>query len=251
VSLRTLVSVDAVDTNGASEADVVGVLIAGGDNLRRKGLRAVLETEPDLTVVGCAADGDQAVALARQMQPDVVLVDIALRGVDGPKLARRLAAHTDTSGARVLILSVSDHEEEALSALRAGASGFLLRDVELPELVRAVRTVAAGEAAVSPGVVRRMIRELAARPEPALPAADRLGGLTAREREVMTLVAAGLSNEQIAEHLVVSHSTARTHVGRALGKLRVHSRAQLVTLAYETGLVLPGMTAAVRSAVLG
>jgi DNA-binding NarL/FixJ family response regulator len=233
-----------IDPNGTSENDVIGVLIACGDSLARAGLRALLNTERDMAAVGCAADGDEAVALARQIQPDVLLVDIALPGIDGVGLTRRLTVDADAPGPRVLILSVSDQEEEGLSALRAGARGFLRRDIEPAELIRGVRTVATGGAALSGGVVRRVIAEFASRPDPDLPAPDRLEALTAREREVMALVAAGLSNDQIAEHLVVARATARTHVSRALGKLRVRDRAQLVTLAYETGLVLPKKTAA-------
>jgi DNA-binding NarL/FixJ family response regulator len=149
-----------------------------------------------------------------------------------------------------VILSVSEHDDEVFAALRAGASGFLLRDVEPVELIRAVRAVAAGEAALSPGLVRRVIAELASRPDPRLHAPSQLDELTRREREVMALVAAGLSNDEIADHLVVAPATARTHVSRALCKLRVRDRAQLVTLAYETGLVLPKETAAARSATL-
>jgi DNA-binding NarL/FixJ family response regulator len=247
---RSLVSVDAVDANRTSEEDVIGVLIAYGDNFARTGLHALLKTEPDIAVVGCAADGDQAVALARQSQPDVLLVDTALPGIDSVELTRRIAAGADASGTRVLILSESEQDEEVFSLLRAGASGFLRRDMEPAELIRAVRTVAAGNAALSPHVVRRVIAELAARPDPRLPGPDQLDELTAREREVMALVAAGLSNDQIAEHLVVARATARTHVSRALRKLRVRDRAQLVTLAYETSLVLPKKTAATRSGIL-
>jgi DNA-binding NarL/FixJ family response regulator len=174
------------------------------------------------------------------------VVDIALPGIDGVELTRRLAVEADGSGMRVVILSVSERDEEVFSALRAGASGFLPRDVEPAELIDAVRTVAAGDAALSPRIVRRVVTELVSRPDPQLPAPDRLGELTRREREVMALVAEGLSNDQIAEHLVVTRATARTHVSRALGKLRVRDRAQLVTLAYQTGLVLPKKTAAAR-----
>jgi DNA-binding NarL/FixJ family response regulator len=247
---RSLVSVDSVDANRTSDKDVIGVLIAYGDNFARAGLRALLNAEPDMAVVGCAADGEPAVALARQIQPDVLVVDIALPGIDGVELTRRLAADADVSGARVLILSESEEDEEVLSSLRAGASGFLQRDMEPAELIRAVRTVAAGDAALSPRVVRRVIAELASLPDPRLPSPDQLDELTAREREVMALVAAGLSNDQIAEHLVVARATARTHVSRALRKLCVRDRAQLVTLAYETGLVLPEKTAAARSGIL-
>jgi DNA-binding NarL/FixJ family response regulator len=247
---RSLVSVDAVDANVTSDKDVIDVLIAYGDNFARAGLRALLSAERDISVVGCAADGDQAVALAGEIQPDVLLLDIALPGIDGVELTRRLAVEANTSRTRVLILSVSEQDEEILSSLRAGASGFLRRDIEPAELVRAIRTVAAGDAALSPRVVRRVIAEVASQPDPRLPPPAQLDELTAREREVMALVAAGLSNDEIAEHLVVTRATAKTHVSRALSKLRVGSRAQLVTLAYETGLVLPRKTAAARSEIL-
>jgi DNA-binding NarL/FixJ family response regulator len=242
-----LASVDALDKNGGAETDSIGVLIAYGDNLGRAGLRALLNAERGIAVVGCASDGAQTVALARQIQHDVLLVDMALPGIDAVELTRRLVIDAGDSEARVLILSASDPDDEVFSSLRAGASGFLRRDTEPAELVRAVRTVAAGNAALSPRVVRRVIAELASQPDPQLPPPDQLDELTAREREVTALVATGLSNDQIAEHLVVSRATARTHVSRALGKVGVRSRAQLVTLAYETGLVHPKKTAAARS----
>jgi DNA-binding NarL/FixJ family response regulator len=246
----SLVSVDTVETTRTSDKDVIGVLIAYGDNFARRGLYALLSTEPGIAVVGCAADGDETVALARQIQPDVLLVDIALPGIDGVQLARRLALDADACTARVLILGVCERDEDVFSSLRAGASGFARRDIEPAELLRAVRTVAAGDAALSPRVVSRMIAELASRPDPRLAAPDQLEELTAREREVMALVAAGLTNDQIAEHLVVTLATARTHVSRTLRKLGVRSRAQLVTLAYETGLVLPTKTADAGSGIL-
>jgi DNA-binding NarL/FixJ family response regulator len=247
---RGLVSVEVLDAELTSEHEDICVLIAYGDNFARAGLQALLNAEPDIVVVACAADGDHAVALARQIQPDVLLVDIALPGTNGVEVTRRLASDADTSGARVLMLSESDQDEELFSSLRAGATGFLLTDIEPGELIRAVRTSAAGGAVLSPRVARRVICELASRPDPRLPAPERLEELTPREREVMALVATGLSNDEIAEYLVVTCATAKTHVSRALGKLRVRGRAQLVTLAYETGLVLPKNTAAVRSSIV-
>jgi DNA-binding NarL/FixJ family response regulator len=233
------------DPGQHSSKDVVDVLIAYGDNLARTGLRALLEAERDMTVVACAADGHQAVALVRQMEPDVVLVDIALPAIGGVELTRRLTA--DPSNPRALILSASETDQEVDSCLRAGASGFIGRDIEPVELIRAIRTVAGGNVALSPRAVGRLIAELAARPDPRLPGPDQLAELTAREREVMALVAEGLNNDQIAEQLVVTRATARTHVSRALRKVGVRSRAQLVTLAYESGLVLPKKTATARS----
>jgi DNA-binding NarL/FixJ family response regulator len=244
---RGLVSVAAVDTELSSEQDVIRVLIAYGDNFARTGLRAVLGTRRDMAVVGCAADGDEALALARQFQPDVMLVDIALPRIDGVELTRRLALDRELSDVCVVILSVSEEHDALCASLRAGAKGFLLHDVESAEVIRAVRTVAAGEAALSPSLVRLVIGEFASRPDPQLPGPSQLDELTRREREIMTLVAEGLSNAEIAERLVVSPATARTHVSRALGKLRLRDRAQLVTLAYETGLVLPRQTGAARS----
>jgi DNA-binding NarL/FixJ family response regulator len=247
---RSLVSVDAAGANGTSEEELIGVLIAYGDDFARAGLRSLLNTERDIAVVGCAADGYETLTLVGQIRPDVLLVDIALPGIDGVELTRRLAEDAGASGARVLILSPSDPDEEVFSSLRAGARGFLRRDTEPAELIHAVRTVAAGNAALSPRVVRRVIAEFASRPDPGLPPPDQLDELTAREREVMALVAAGLSNDQIAQNLVVTRATARTHVSRTLGKLGVRNRAQLVTLAYESGLVLPNRTAAARSELL-
>lgn len=240
-------SVGLLDAERIRGKGVIRVLIAYGDNFARTGLRALLNAEPDIAVIGCAADGDEAVTLAGEMEPDVLLVDIALPVVDGVEVTRRLAVGC---GSRVLILSASEHDEEVLSSLRAGAIGFLLNDIEPAELTCAVRTVAAGDAVLSPRVTRRVIHEVASRPDPRLPGPKQLEELTPREREVVALVATGLSNDQIAEHLVITRATAKTHVSRALCKLRVPGRAQLVTLAYESGLVLPRATAATRSSIV-
>jgi DNA-binding NarL/FixJ family response regulator len=213
-------------------------MIAYGDKFARAGLRALLSVKRDMAVVGCAGDGHHAVAVASEARPDVVLLDIALPGIGGVQLTRQLVAD-DSSLVRVLILSVSEQDDELFSSLRAGASGFLRRDVEPAELINAIRTVAAGEVALAPRIVRRVIAELAARPDPRQHSPEQLDELTRREREVVALVAVGLSNGEIAERLVVAPATARTHVSRALCKLQVRNRAQLVTLAYETGLVLP------------
>jgi DNA-binding NarL/FixJ family response regulator len=169
----------------------------------------------------------------------VLLVDIELPGIDAIEVARKLAADPSVPGVHVVMLGDAEQEDEVLSSLRAGATGFLPRDAEPGALIRTVRVVAAGEAAVSPGVVRQVISELAARPDPGLPGPEELEELTPREREVMGLVAGGLSNGEIADHLVISTATAKTHVSRALYKLHARDRAQLVTLAYETGLVRP------------
>jgi DNA-binding NarL/FixJ family response regulator len=234
-----LVLVDPIEPSREPGSDEIRVLIAYGDPLARAGLEALLEIEQGIVVAGSAANGEEAVALAAQIRPDVMLIDITMPGVDGVEVTRRIVADPDTAGVHVLILSVSELDEEVLASLRAGASGFLPRDTEPAQLAEGVRTVAAGEAAVSGGIVRRLIAELASRPDPGLPSPEQLDELTPREREVMGLVAAGLSNDDIAEYLVISRATAKTHVSRALCKLHARDRAQLVTLAYETGLVLP------------
>jgi DNA-binding NarL/FixJ family response regulator len=233
----------------AREAETVRVLIAHGDSLARTGLQALLEVDPGIAVAGSAADGDEAVAVAAQVRPDVLLVDLALPGTAAVEVARMVLGDPDISGIRVLILSASEQGEAVLSALRAGASGFLLTDTEPADLVDAVRAVAAGEAALSASVLSQVVAELASQPDPRLPGPEGLEELTAREREVMSLVAAGMSNDEIAEHLVVSPATAKAHVSRAMVKLHARHRAQLVTLAYETGLVLPKNAAAARSDV--
>ena len=245
--MHSIVSVELVDDDRTLETPAVRVLIAYGDNFARTGLAALLSDERDIVVVGCAADGAQTLALARETQPDVLLVDMTLPGIAGIEVTRQLVVD---GSRRVLILSASEQDEDVFASLRAGASGFLLNDVEPSELVRAVRTVAAGAAVLSPSVALRVIAELASRPDPRLPSPDQLDELTPREREVMALVATGLSNDQIAQYLVVTRATAKTHVSRALGKLRARDRAQLVTLAYEAGLVLPKKTAAARSSIV-
>jgi DNA-binding NarL/FixJ family response regulator len=236
---RKLFVIDGVDPGRVRASGAISVLIAYADKLGRAGLGALLDAEAELAVAGFAADGEEAVALTREVRPDVLLMDATLPGIDAAEATRRIVADPDTLGVRVLILGACEQDGEVLSSLRAGASGFLPRDTDPVELIGGVRAVAAGEAALSPNGVRRVIAELASQPDPGLPSPELLEELTAREREVMALVAAGLSNEQIAEHLVVAHTTAKTHVSRALGKLRARDRAQLVTLAYETGLVAP------------
>ena len=230
----------------AHNSGTVRVLLAHGDSLARAGLEALLEVDSRIAVAGAAADGEEAVALARQVRPDVLLVDMALPGTPAVEVVRLVLADPDGSRIQVVILSATAEEEAVLPALRAGASGFLLTDTEPTALVDAVQAVAAGEAALSASVVRQVVAELASQPDPRLPGPEQLDELTAREREVMSLVAAGLSNPEIAEHLVVSPATAKAHVSRAMVKLHAHHRAQLVTLAYETGLVLPGNAAAAR-----
>jgi DNA-binding NarL/FixJ family response regulator len=240
-----LVLVDPIEPNrGARGGEEIRVLIAYGDKLARAGLHSLLGVEPGIVVAGSAADGEEAIALAAQIRPAVVVIDMTLPGIAGREVARRLVADPDTSGVRVLILSGSEQDDEVLSCLRAGASGFLPADTEPAELADCIRAVAAGEVALSPGALRWVIGELASQPDPQLPGPQQLDELTPREREVMALVAAGLSNDEIAAHLVISWRTAKTHVSRALRKLHARDRAQLVTLAYETGLVLPKMPTA-------
>jgi DNA-binding NarL/FixJ family response regulator len=213
--------------------------VAHGDRLARAGLAALLEAEPDVAVVGSAADGGEAISLAEELRPDVLLLDMAVNGMDAFKVTHLFATDADASAAGVLILGESDEDEKIFSSLRAGASGFLVRDAEPAELIYGIRRVAAGEAALSPSSVRRVIDELAGQPDPLGARPELLDELTARELEVMALVAGGLSNGEIAQRLVVTLATAKTHVSRVMTKLRAHHRAQLVTLAYETGLVRP------------
>jgi DNA-binding NarL/FixJ family response regulator len=220
----------------------VRVLVADDQALVRAGFVALLAAQEDVDVVGEAADGEQAVELARRLRPDVVLMDIRMPGLDGLAATRRITAAPELAGVRVVVLTTFELDEYVFEALRAGASGFLVKHTEPSELVRAVRAVAAGEALLSPSVTRRLIAEYAARARPApdpLTAAA-LGALTDREREVLALVAQGLSNEEIAERLVLSRATARTHVSRVLAKVGARDRTQLVVLAYESGLVRPG-----------
>jgi DNA-binding NarL/FixJ family response regulator len=213
--------------------------VAHGDRLARAGLGALLDAEPDLAVAGTAADGAQTVALAEELRPQVLLIDNAVPGIDAGTVTRRIVAGAATSSVQVLVLGDSDDDEQIFSSLRAGASGFLVMNADPAELTRAVRAVAAGDVALSPAGVRRVIAELAAQPDLQQTSPELLEELTAREREVMALAAAGLTNDEIAEQLVVTPATAKTHVSRVMTKLHAHHRAQLVTLAYETGLVQP------------
>jgi DNA-binding NarL/FixJ family response regulator len=217
----------------------IRVLLADDQALVRAGFRSLLDAQPDIEVVGEAGDGQQAIGMALEVTPDVVLMDIRMPGIDGLEATRRIASDDRLGGIKVVILTTFGLGEYVFEAIRAGASGFLVKDTEPGELVQAVRVVAAGDALLSPSVTRRLIEEFAARAkEPR--AVEGLDELTDREREVLTLVAAGLSNEEIGRRLYVSPATAKTHVSRAMGKLGARDRAQLVVIAYESGLVRPG-----------
>ncbi|MDG4800337.1 response regulator transcription factor [Micromonospora sp. WMMD980] len=216
----------------------VRVLLADDQTLIRAGFRALIDSAPDLLVVGEAATGREAVERARATRADVVLMDIRMPDLDGLAATREITADEDLAGVKVLILTTFEVDEYVFEALRAGASGFLGKGVEPVELLDAIRTVAAGEALLSPKATRGLITRFLAQPEPRPGATpERLRVLTEREREVVALVAAGLSNEQIAQRLVVSPLTAKTHVNRAMAKLDARDRAQLVVIAYQSGLV--------------
>jgi DNA-binding NarL/FixJ family response regulator len=220
----------------------VRVVVADDQALVRAGFVALLSAQDDVEVVGEAADGEQAVELAGRLRPDVVLMDIRMPGLDGLTATRRIVAEPGLAGVRIVVLTTFELDEYVFEALRSGASGFLVKHTEPAELVRAVRVAAAGEALLSPGVTRRLIAEYAARarPLPDTRTAQALAGLTERECEVLAQVARGLTNDEIADRLVMSPATARTHVSRILGKVGARDRTQLVVLAYESGMVRPG-----------
>jgi DNA-binding NarL/FixJ family response regulator len=219
---------------------VIRVLLADDQALIRAGFRLILDAADDIDVVGEAVDGAEAVRLARAERADVVLMDIRMPRVNGLEATQQIAADDDLAGVRVVILTTFESDEYVYQALHAGASGFLVKDTEPAELLQAVRVAARGDALLSPSVTRRLITDIARRPQ--RPAADgkALAALTEREREVMTLVAAGLSNDEIAARLFLSPLTAKTHVSRIMTKLGARDRAQIVVTAYETGLVTPG-----------
>ena len=229
-----------------TSGDMIGIVVADDHEVVRAGFAALLDTQPDFAVLGTAADGDEAVRVCRSARPDVVLMDVRMPGTDGIEATRQLAldpGHTP----RVLILTTFDLDEYVFDALRAGASGFLLKDVTAERLFEGVRVVASGDALLAPGVTKRLISEFARiRPNPAAAGGGQAGSasaalrtLTPRETEVLRLVAAGLSNAEIAARLVVTEDTVKTHVSRTLGKLGLRDRTQAVVTAYESGLVVP------------
>jgi DNA-binding NarL/FixJ family response regulator len=216
------------------------VLIAEGQGLVRAGIRALLDRQAGVSVTAVASTSEEAEAAARETRPDVVVMDLDLPGTGGMSVTRRIVAEDPRAAIPVVMLMTSESDEAVFGALRAGATGLLLKDADPAELVAAVRAAANGDAVLAPALARRVIADFLARPERMSCTPEELEELTDREREVMALVACGLSNEEIAERLVVTRSTAKTHVSRALCKLRARDRAQLVVLAYEAGLVRPG-----------
>jgi DNA-binding NarL/FixJ family response regulator len=218
---------------------MIRVVLADDQALVRAGFASLLEAETDISVVGEAADGEEAIRIARAAQPDVVLMDVRMPVLDGLAATKAIASDDGLRDVHIVILTTFDVDEYVFEAIRSGASGFLVKDTEPHELIRAVRVVAGGDALLSPGVTRRLIAEFAASASVSTPRAG-LELLTDREREVSTLVAAGLSNDEIAAELHMSPLTAKTHVSRAMTKLHARDRAQLVVFAYESGLVRPG-----------
>ncbi|GAA3909544.1 response regulator [Actinoplanes auranticolor] len=219
----------------------IRVLLVDDQPLIRAGFRMFVEPDPEVEVVGEAGTGREAVELARSARADVVLMDIRMPDMDGIEATRLIAAADDLAGVRVLVLTTFENDDNVVLALRAGASGFLGKHVDPADLLHAIRVVAAGEALLSPAATRGLVSRFLSQPVPnALPAALELGGLTEREREVLALVAYGLSNEEIAERLYLSPLTVKTHINRAMSKLGVRDRAQLVVIAYQSGLVRPG-----------
>jgi DNA-binding NarL/FixJ family response regulator len=222
----------------SSSASQVRIVVADDHEVVRSGFAELLDTQHDLSVVATAADGRQAVQVSRRLRPDVVLMDIRMPGMDGIEATRQLAG--GANGPRILVLTTFDLDEYVYDALRAGASGFLLKDVTAERLIEAVRIIASGDALLSPGVTRRLIGEFAQRPAVRPQPIAALDELTPRETEVLELVAEGLSNPEIAARLVVTEETVKTHVSRVLNKLGLRDRTQAVVAAYECGLVVPG-----------
>jgi DNA-binding NarL/FixJ family response regulator len=219
--------------------DPITVLVADDQVILRGSLRVLVDAEPGFAAVGEAGTGAEAVELAARHRPDVVLMDIRMPELDGIEATRRICADPATTGVRVLVLTTFDLDAYVHAALRAGASGFLLKDTPPADLLAGIRVVAAGDALLAPSVTRRLIAEFSTRPAPDRPLPRTLDGVTTREREVLVLIARGLSNPEIARHLRLSPATVKTHIGHLLDKLHARDRAQLVIVAYETGLVAP------------
>jgi len=233
-----------VTANGAAGGGTTRCLIADDQAMVREGFAAVLTAQPGLLVVGQAADGADAVRLARHLLPDVVLMDVRMPVMDGLQAARQiLGSAAGPARPKVLMLTTFDLDDYVYEALRAGASGFLLKDATAAELVHAARVVAAGDALLAPSVTRRLIADFARQPSPHPPFPPTLGALTPRETEVLRLIAHGLSNTEISTTLVIAEQTTKTHVGRIMAKLGLRDRAQAIVLAYETSLVTPGESA--------
>ncbi len=222
----------------------IRVVLADDQDLVRVGLRALIDREPDLEVVGEATNGQQALDAVRTARADVVVMDVRMPVLDGLEATRRIASDPGLAGVRILVLTTFEIDEYVFEALRLGAGGFLLKDADAAEILRAIRVVAAGDSLLSPSVTRMVVETFATRPGPTAPRASLLRTLTEREREVVALAGTGLSNDEIAEKLFISPATSRTHVSRAMSKLGARDRAQLVVFAYETGLVTPGQPSA-------
>ena len=219
---------------------IIRVLLADDQTLVRGAFAMLVASATDMEVVGEAANGQEAVALARSSRADVVIMDIRMPDLDGIEACRQIATDDDLAGVRVLMLTTFETDDNVVRAMRAGASGFLVKDTRPEHLLDAIRTIAAGDALLSPGATRALIARVVTQREQKLPEAGHLAALTRREREVLTLVASGLSNQEIAEELVLSPLTAKTHISRIMAKLGARDRAQLVIAAYESGLVRPG-----------
>ena len=218
---------------------MIRVLVADDQALVRGSFRLLVDTDPGLQVIGEAATGAEAVEIATREKPDVLLMDIRMPVMDGIAATRQITASEQTAGVRVLILTTFDLDDYVYAALRAGASGFLLKDTPPADLLAAIRVIAAGDALLAPAITRRLIAEFARRPQPGQQPAATLDGVTDREREVLTLIGRGLSNDEIAQALHITMATAKTHVSRLLAKLGARDRAQLVIAAYETSLIQP------------
>ncbi len=229
------------NANNVGRSETIRVAIADDQDLVRKGFRLILSSFPDIEVVGEAVDGADAVSLARRMHPDVLLMDIRMPRKDGIEACKALVSDPETADVSVLILTTFDIDEYVYDALAAGASGFLLKDVDPDDLAHAIRVVHSGDALIQPSITRRLVETYAASRSKTRFDGTRISDLTEREREILAMVGKGLSNDDIAAELVISPATVRTHVGRIMVKLDAHDRAQLVVSAYESGLVKPGL----------